>query len=69
VPEGDLVVDNVTGEVSCRDGSVTMEIVASGSSSKALGKCFVPLSETWHTGGFSYYGSTVVSYPLSDEYC
>jgi len=46
VADGDQVVDTVTGEVSCRDGSVTMEMVASGSISKVVGKCLVPLPET-----------------------
>lgn len=50
VPEGDQFGDTVTGEVSCRDGSVTMDMVASGSSSKVLGKFWVLLPETWHTG-------------------
>lgn len=51
VPEGDQVVDTATGEVSCRDGPVTMEMVASGFRSKVLGKFLVPFPETWHTGG------------------
>ena len=51
VPEGGQVVVTVTGAVSCRDGSVTMEMLASGSISKVLGNCLVPLPETWHTRG------------------
>ena len=46
MPEGDQVVDTITGELSCRDGSVTMEMKASGSSSKVLGKILFPLPET-----------------------
>lgn len=46
VPEGDQVFDTITGEVSCRDGSVSMEMKASGSSSKVLGKILFALPET-----------------------